>query len=157
MLEPPAPSRPSSALLWARGVVFAGFAIWLLVGPLVRGVYDQEQLKWIPRWEMFGSYGREICDVRYTQRHPDGSSTSIDWIDQLGRSREASQRRRNRIRDLPHALRVGRQLCASLETAEPDVRGRIRCGSRTTWKREEWLEHNLCELPSPKMKSRKVR
>lgn len=138
------PPTISSTRIWLRGIAFVLIGTWLIVGPLVRGPLNQNQIKWLPRWEMFGLYGRGICDVRYTQHHPDGEITRVDWIERTGRSRDWDQRRHNRIRNNKEAFRVGRRLCRQLEGDPIDLRMRVICGSRTTWKRREWRKTNIC-------------
>lgn len=128
---------------------------WLTIGPAVRGPMDQEQMKWLPRWEMFGLFGRGICDVRYVQHHPDGSTSRVDWIELTGRSREWDKRRRNRIRTNRDAFQIGRRLCSQLEGESVDLRMRVMCGSKTTWKRKEWARTNICSPEGAEKAARK--
>ena len=138
------PPASSSARIWLRGVAFVLIGAWLIIGPLVRGPLNQEQIKWVSRWEMFGLFGRGICDVRYVQHHADGTKSRVDWIEMLGRSRDWDKRRRNRIRDNKEAFRTGRRLCRELDGDPVDLRMRVLCGSSTTWKRKEWGKTNIC-------------
>ena len=138
------PPTISNARIWLRGVALLLIGAWLIVGPLVRGPLDQEQIKWIARWEMFGLFGRGICDVRYVQHHADGNLTRVDWIEMTGRSRDWDKRKRNRIRNNKDAFKIGRRLCRRLEGDPVDLRVRVLCGSKTTWKRKEWGKINIC-------------
>jgi len=136
------PPEPTTGRLLARGGVLVVVGVWLTVGPLIRGTLDQDHLKWLPRWEMFGGWGRDICDVRYYTVDPDGTEHPLNWVDALGRSREGHDRRRNSINSNREAFRVGVKLCKALKA--DDVRARVRCGSRTRWRRREWMQHNMC-------------
>lgn len=149
------PPEISSPRIWLRAAVFAAITAWLTIGPLVRGTLNQEHMKWLPRWEMFGLYGRQICDVRYVQHHPDGKLSRVDWVETLGRSRDWDRRKHNRIRDNTDAFRIGRRLCPTLEGDPPDLRMRVMCGSSTTWKRKEWGKINVCSEEGAKKAARK--
>ena len=139
-----APPQTPASVLALRSVAFVVIGAWLTVGPLVRGTLNQEHLFWLPRWEMFGKAGKNICDVRYIQHHTDGSKSQVDWIELLGRSRAWDDRKKNRIGSKEAAHRTGQQLCRRLGGDEIDLRMRLKCGSEHTWKRHQWGTLDLC-------------
>jgi len=140
------PARPHtpSWLIIGRGLVFALCATWLIGGPFVRGVLNQDHIKIIPRWEMFSQYGRHVCDVRYFEKHADDTLTSIDRFEVLGYAKGKRPPSLHRIESRGQALEIGRKLCARLGGPERDLRVKVRCGSKTRWKRKEWGKLNLC-------------
>ena len=102
-------------------------------------------------WVMFSGFGTDICDVRFSQRTPEGETKVVDRFELLGHpvwSKTPLPIRR--IKSADRAIHMGRKLCGVLrrENPTPDLRIVARCGSRKGWVERLDAEENICELPS---------
>lgn len=144
------------ALRWSLFLLVAGF---MSFGPCYRqalggkgelpfGLKVDRRL--FRQWVMFSGFGTDICDVRFSQRTPDGETKAVDRFELLEHPvRSKAPRTITRIKSVPRVIHLGRQLCGVLrrENPTPDLRIVARCGSREGWVEKLDGEENICELP----------
>lgn len=69
---------------WLRLIGLLAGATCLLIGPVSNQLFGVPAGPVFRFWRMYGGFGANVCDVRFTQHVEDGSSTAIDRIVMLG-------------------------------------------------------------------------
>ena len=128
-----------------RAVLATLLLVWIGPGPLWRTAGGRSEV--FIRWHMFSGFGSDICDVRFTERRPDGSERPIDryhllqlgpWYDVPIAQRQIKDRRSLRRAVVP--------ICAALGP-EADVRVYAQCGTRWDgWSQRSTGGTNQCSM-----------
>jgi hypothetical protein len=109
-----------------RALVFAGFTLWILAGPVYVQILHGAQRLYA--WRMFGSRGLGVVEVRFERGLPDGTRAPLERTTVLGYpSRFAAPRDLRRIMGEDGLRRAVSELCAKLG-AGADLRVHARLG-----------------------------
>ncbi|MEZ4323320.1 MAG: hypothetical protein R3F61_38000 [Myxococcota bacterium] len=137
----PDPSGPTLRAL--RGLVLAtGLAFILLVPGWVQ-ILGGRPGPFVRPWRMYSGVGRDLCEVRYEQRLPDGRSVAVDRLEVLGLGPNAPMFQRELVG--VGAVRAdARRLCQNLGPAA-DLRATVRCAGPQGWAPAIGPEEPLCK------------
>lgn len=137
--ERPKPSLEGTT----RAVVFVVVLAFMVLGPLSRQFLGVETPH-LRAWVMFSGIGLGAMDVRFFERHRDGSNTELDPFAALGKKRPANARDR-RLKGKRAVWRVVRAICERNDFAI-DLRVRGRRATPEGWTQDFDGEANLCPL-----------
>lgn len=137
-----AKATPSSTV---RTVLFAVVLAFIVAAPLSRqflGVNNPHLRAWV----MFSGIGLDAMDVRFFERHADGSKTELEPFSELGRKRPGSARQR-RLKGAREVRTVARKICQRRGVGM-DLRVIARRATTEGWVQEFEGRKNLCERVS---------
>ena len=135
-------SKTPTAVLWLRRLLFCGFALWMLSGPIYRQVLGGDN-PYIREWRMYGMRAATDCRTLYEVREGEGWAAVSRWeLEEF----QLQPRPGKKTRVLPawrDAVRAGRRLCRKLPDGT-ELRFRRKCGHyRDGW--GEWkTSDSLC-------------
>jgi hypothetical protein len=109
-----------------RALVFVGFTLWILAGPVYVQLLHGKRPAYA--WRMFGSRGLGVVEARFERALPDGTRAPVERTALLGYpSRFAAPRDVRRIMGEDGLRRAVSELCARLG-AGADLRVHARLG-----------------------------
>ncbi len=126
----------------ARVALFFSLLLWTWLGPFGNQVLHRHW-SWAQHWVMFSGASLDLCAVRYTEKHPDGTESPVDRWQVLGLDRWSVPPSGRVIGTAAGATRQGQQLCRDLPSGT-DLRVYARCATRTGWARQLKGETNVC-------------
>ena len=129
-----------------RVVTSVALAAFIVLGPFYRQVLHGEA-RYFRAWRMFQGLGKDLCDVRYLHRRPDGQTVGVDRYALLGVKRPPyAPEEVWKIEKASGAESLGRRLCERLPPGERDLRRIARCGSDKGWQSVDDGTRNLCAV-----------
>jgi hypothetical protein len=124
--------------------------VFLNAGPVAGQVLGLGRLPLLKSWQMYRSFGADICVVRFEEETAGGQRRTLDRFEALRTSRQEAPRYITFIPSEAQVARTGATMCRRLPPPTRSIYASGRCGSRHWWRPLRRLaDLDLCTLSEP--------